>query len=175
MEEWRDIKGYEELYQISNKGNVMRLTFRNGTVTKNKRAAMHPFDNGSGYLLISLRKGKCRKNHYVHRLVAEAFIPEKRDKSKLVVNHKDHDRANNDVENLEWCTQKENVAASVHLMRKPRTHSKPTNTGEKYINRRRNGRYRVELPHIPEKSFLTFEQALAYKQSVTLEVRNDTK
>ena len=68
---------------------------------------MQSTDNGNGYKLIGLRKPKHKKkNFYVHRLVAEAFIPNPQ--NYTYINHKDYDRGNNNVDNLEWCTQSYN-------------------------------------------------------------------
>ena len=94
---WKDIAYYEESYQISNYGRV-----RNKKTNKYK--AQH--DNGKGYLTVDLWKNNKGKKEYVHRLVALAFIP---NPDKLPqVNHKDEDKQNNYVENLEWCTAKYN-------------------------------------------------------------------
>lgn len=75
-EEWRDIRGYEGIYQISNLGNVRALKRWNSgrRIYVEEVHIMHPTDNGYGYLIISLRKNTNRKNHYIHRLVAEAFV-----------------------------------------------------------------------------------------------------
>ena len=103
MEEWKDIKGYEGIYQISNKGRVKSLNYRHtgkeGILSLNKR---------NGYFFIWLyKKGEKRKPFDIHRLVAEHFIlnPD----NLPVVNHKDENKLNNNVENLEWCTQEYNV------------------------------------------------------------------
>ena len=97
MEEWKDIKGYEGLYQISNKGRVKSL----GNNKTRKEKILKENKNTDGYSEVTLCKnGKCKK-YRVHRLVAEAFIPTS-DKS-LCVNHKDENKSNNCVENLEWC------------------------------------------------------------------------
>ena len=79
QEIFKDIKGYEGLYQISNIGRVKALVFRNGTTLKEKEKLLNPTDNGNGYLIIGLSKGGKKKNFYIHRLVAETFIdnPEK--------------------------------------------------------------------------------------------------
>lgn len=91
IEEWRDIKQYEGLYQVSNLGRV-RSRFK----------VLKTFDNGNGYLKVVIRK----KNHYVHRLVADAFIQNSFNKNE--VNHKDMDRGNNRADNLEWTPSSEN-------------------------------------------------------------------
>lgn len=168
MEEWRDIKGYEGLYQVSDLGNVRSLdrrvvNHRSSSTRLCKGQLFSPFDNGNGYLVVSLSMGRKRKNHYVHRLVAEAFIDNP--DNKPVINHLDYNTHNNNVTNLEWCTQVENVAHSIVNMRKPRSKCKPSNTGEKYISRRvKNGvvRYRAW----DQRSFKTLEEAIAYRDGV---------
>lgn len=104
MEEiWRDIEGYEGLYQVSNFGRV-----RNGK----KEILKNSLKNG-GYNYVSLRKNKISKQQYVHRIVAKAFILNVKPKHFIVVNHIDCNKSNNSVENLEWCTQKHNIAESI--------------------------------------------------------------
>lgn len=97
-EEWRDVPGYEGLYKISNCGDVFSLI-------KNK--ILQPAKHKKGYDLIVLTKDKKHKTHYIHRLVAKAFIPNP--KNKIEVNHKDGNKNNNNVLNLEWCTREENT------------------------------------------------------------------
>ena len=103
---WRPIEGYEGLYEISSYGRVKsvdrydrRNQFRKGKLLKNK-------DNGNGYLICSLSKNGIVKNKYIHRLVAEAFI--ERADGLYEVNHKDENKKNNSVDNLEWCDRKYN-------------------------------------------------------------------
>lgn len=102
---WKDIPNYEGIYQISNKGRIKSLARIVGTC-KRKEKLVIPFDNGRGYLTVALHKDNKGIKHYVHRLVAQAFI--KNIDNKNCVNHKDHNRKNNDVDNLEWVTYKEN-------------------------------------------------------------------
>lgn len=102
QEIWRDVKGYEGLYQVSNLGRVKSLK---------KRQLIKAFNNGNGYLKLYL----CHKRYYVHRLVAEAFI-ENAD-NKPCVNHKDCNPLNNNADNLEWCTHLENMRYSADLGR----------------------------------------------------------
>ena len=94
---WKDIKGYEGLYQVSNLGRVKRVT--TGRVLKQ-------FPNKQGYLLVSLCKTGKQKSFAIHRLVAQAFILKPENKPE--VNHIDEDKTNNMVSNLEWCTRVEN-------------------------------------------------------------------
>jgi hypothetical protein len=95
MEEWRDIKGYEGLYQISNKGRV-----------RSANGLLHLNTNTYGYKHISLCKGNVRKTVVVHKLVAETFINNPHNKPQI--NHIDGNKENNTAANLEWVTQGEN-------------------------------------------------------------------
>lgn len=168
MEEWRDIKGYEGIYQVSDHGNIRSLdrrvvNHRSGSTRLCKGELFSPFDNGHGYLAVPLRVGRKRKNHYVHRLVAEAFIDNP--DGKPVINHIDYNTHNNNVNNLEWCTQGENIKHSAVHMMKPRSKCKPTNTGEKYISRRiENGNVRYRVRN--NRSFKTLQEAIAYRDEV---------
>ena len=96
---WCDIEGYEGLYQISNKGHVKSLKCGSERILK-------PLDNGDGYLNVVLYKNTASQSRYIHRLVAEVFIPNTQNKPQI--NHKDECKTNNTVENLEWATAKEN-------------------------------------------------------------------
>ena len=103
MEEiWKDISGYEGLYQISNLGNVKSLNYsRTG-----KERILKPGTDKDGYLLVTLYKNRNKRPFKIHRLVAKAFIPNPDNKSD--VNHKDENKTNNCVDNLEWMTRMEN-------------------------------------------------------------------
>lgn len=100
---WKDIKGYEGLYQVSSFGRV-RSKRRRGS--KGGIAKLTLDKKNTDYFKIRL----CKNNHYraffVHRLVAQAFIPNPNGYPQ--VNHKDEDRHNNFVNNLEWCTNRYN-------------------------------------------------------------------
>ena len=106
MEIWKDIKGYEGLYQVSNLGRIKSFNYMNTGKEKIKTPTLqkkHPMKQG-GYLQTTLYKNNQSKTVVVHRLVAEAFIPNPDNLPQ--VNHKDHDKTNNCVDNLEWCTAK---------------------------------------------------------------------
>lgn len=101
MEIWRDIPGYEEIYKISNLGRIKSLHR-----DRIKGQILNPAKNNRGYLRLGLSgNGKVRYDS-VHRLVAEAFIPNP--KNLPEVNHIDGNKLNNRVENLEWVTKGEN-------------------------------------------------------------------
>ena len=100
MEKWRDIPGYEGFYQVSDLGNIRSIRF-------NKIRNMKSWDS-HGYRAVELCMNNNRYTVGIHRLVALTFIPNPENKSE--VNHKDRNKSNNNVENLEWVTQSENVA-----------------------------------------------------------------
>jgi len=102
IEVYRDIEGYEGLYQVSNLGNVKSLNY--GRTGKEKLLKLYKGNNG--YLYITLYKNKKQKLSLVHRLVALTFIPNPNNLKEI--NHKDENPLNNMVENLEWCDRKYN-------------------------------------------------------------------
>ncbi len=100
-EVWRDIKGYEGIYQVSNLGRVKSLPIKSKTKYF-KGDTLKTFVNKVGYVCVNLS----RKTYKVHRLVAETFIDNPYDYK--FVNHKDEDKTNNSIDNLEWCNAKYN-------------------------------------------------------------------
>lgn len=112
-EEWRDVVGYEGLYQVSSFGRVKgvaRSVKRNGHEVKVPERFLCQTDNSNGYLRVNLSKDNRVKQTFVHRLVAEAFV-DNPDGCRYI-DHLDSDRHNNHVENLVWCTQSENISAA---------------------------------------------------------------
>ena len=104
MEEvWKDIKGYEGLYQVSNLGRVKRLI---STKCKVERFLSITKDNKVGYCRIMLSKDNKQKRFLIHRLLAEHFIPNFQ--NKPCIDHINGDKSDNRLENLRWCTYKEN-------------------------------------------------------------------
>lgn len=117
-EEWRDIRGFEGYYQVSNLGRVRSL---NRTITcslgksfkkKGKVLSMNKFSS-SGYRICMLTKGKIRENKFFHRLVCQAFLPNP--ENKPFVNHIDNDKLNNNITNLEWSTPMENTTHAKNI------------------------------------------------------------
>ena len=97
IEEWKAIPGYEGLYEVSNKGNVRNV--RRNTLLRLTKT-------NKGYIQVGLSKNGILTVLKVHRLVAQAFLPNP--DNLPMINHKDEDKTNNRVENLEWCTAKYN-------------------------------------------------------------------
>lgn len=98
IEIWKDIEDYEGIYQVSNLGRVKRVT--SGRILKGNK-------DRKGYLLVGLYKHSIRCSKQIHRLVAQAFIPNTENKPQ--VNHIDENKINNMVSNLNWMTAKENM------------------------------------------------------------------
>ena len=117
MEEWRDIKGWEGLYQVSNLGRVKSLERKvwnsrgRGYYMTIPEKILDGYDYGHGYLYVQLSKDGNVKHCRINRLVAQAFLDNPSNLPE--VNHKDKIRTNNRVDNLEWCTTKYNAEYSL--------------------------------------------------------------
>ena len=99
---WKDIEGYEGLYQVSNLGRVKSLQMYANGGYKKRVKILKPCNNGNGYYVVYLMKNKKRSVNYIHRLVAQAFL--KNFNNYKCINHKDENKSNNNVDNLEWCS-----------------------------------------------------------------------
>lgn len=106
MEIWKDIKGFEGYYQVSNYGNIKSLTRFDG-IRERKGQEIKQSLKYNGYLQVGLRKNSKRKFFSVHRLVAIHFLDNPENKPQ--VNHIDCNKQNNNINNLEWATSKENL------------------------------------------------------------------
>lgn len=111
---WKKIENYND-YEISNLGNIKSL--KNGI-----QKILKPSKSSSGYLQIVLCKNGKTKSHFIHKLVAKAFI--KNVNNYTEVNHKDENKQNNYVENLEWCDRKYNMNYGTIKMKQARAKMK---------------------------------------------------
>lgn len=111
MEEiWRDVIGYEELYEVSNLGQVRtkeKIRWNSKCFAFRKVRYLTIKEHPSGYIYAALSKDKKQRRYLVHRLVADAFIPNTN--NKPFVNHMDGNKLNNVLSNLEWVTRSENA------------------------------------------------------------------
>ncbi len=145
---WKNVKGYEGLYQVSNKGRVKSLA-RNAKCGDNrfrrkKEILLKNSIRNTGYLYVCLLKNGKRKPMLIHRLVANAFIPT--NNNRLQVNHKNLNKTDNSLNNLEWCTAYENIQ-----------HAKYANTRNFW------GRTEKSYIHIYRKIVYCFEDELVFK------------
>ena len=118
-EYWKPVVGYEGLYEVSNWGRVKSLNYNH--TGKGKILKQNQIKNG--YKSVMLYKDGNGKNYLVHRLVAEAFLPNPNDYKE--VNHKDENPQNNIVSNLEWCDRLYNVRYGTGIERRSKKRSKP--------------------------------------------------
>lgn len=102
MEIWKDIDGYEGIYQVSSLGRIKSFSM------VNKGKIRKPNVDRYGYVHVNLSKDGKVKNPTIHRLVAFAFLKEHAENK--FINHKDGNKSNNSIENLEWCSHKENIS-----------------------------------------------------------------
>ena len=119
MEVWKDICGYEGLYQVSNLGRVRSLHYRNTDEVRELFLKPH----NRGYLQVELHKNGDRKMFTVHRLVAIAFVEGFSEDRE--VNHIDENKHNNRADNLEWMSTSENVRYSISHRKKVKTRQYP--------------------------------------------------
>ena len=106
---WKDVVGYEGIYKVNNLGDVMRIS-------KNKLLTPYVGVKSKGYMYVKLSRDGISKKKALHRVVAEAFLPNNSNCSE--VNHKDGDKANNSVSNLEWVTRSQNELHSYAILNK---------------------------------------------------------
>lgn len=109
-EVWKDIKGYEDLYEVSSTGRVRtkeKVRWNSKCFAKRKVRYLTIKEHPCGYIYAALSKDKKQQRHLVHRLVAEVFIPNEH--NKPFVNHIDGNKLDNTLINLEWVTRSENA------------------------------------------------------------------
>lgn len=114
MEHWKQIVGYEGLYEVSDLGNV-RSWIKPNRSKRTEPIVLKKVRMSTGYDCVTL----CGKLKHIHRLVAEAFLSNPN--GYRIINHKDENKQNNEVTNLEWCTQKHNINWGTSLMKRAMT------------------------------------------------------
>ena len=166
QEDWKDISGYEGKYQVSNKGRVKSILFiNNQTVKKQDKIMKQQLRNN--YLIINLSKNGKRKQYSRHRLVAQEFI--KNPNNYNIVNHKDYNTQNNNVNNLEWCTQKQNIIHSVcHMKGKVHIRTRKELYGITY--RKKYSNYEVTIKRKYYGKYKTLEEAKKKRDEVLNEL-----
>ena len=145
FEVWKDIPRYKGLYQASSKGRIRRLRrpiINNGTVTTKKGAIISQSYTSKGYKRVNIHFKEKKKEELVHRLVAEAFIPNP--DNLPCINHKDETKTNNAVENLEWCDCRYNNTYGTRIKKSVEKQS------VKVIQCTLDGRFVDEYPSINE-------------------------
>ena len=110
-EVWKDINGFEGRYQISNFGRVKSLGHNDRLNRRFKEIVLKQAINAGGYRCVRIYKDGLNYTKKIHRLVSEAFIPTV--PGKTIINHKDGNKLNNSIENLEWCTYGENMSHAI--------------------------------------------------------------
>lgn len=150
---WKDIPGYEGLYQVSNMGRVRSLgrtiIYKDGQKHFYKGKILSPGNGSTGYLHVRL--GSKGREAGIHRLVAEAFIPNP--DGKIDVNHINGVKSDNRVNNLEWCTRAENMKHCKKVLKK-QTGRAPIKircieTGEIFLSLSDAAKkYSISLPHL---------------------------
>ena len=160
---WKDIKGFEGYYQVSDDGRVRsvdRVVYQtNGHPLSYKGHIMKQTLAPNGYYVVNLRNGTKPHALTVHRLVAEAFIPNIN--CLPTINHIDGDKKNNHVSNLEWVSYGDNnVHALIHNLRKPRC-------GTPVVYCDKDGNYIAKYSSIREASKATGYNACSISHCVT--------
>lgn len=122
METWKDVPGFEGLYQVSDLGRIK--SFKKSKKFKSPMEyILTPSLTNSGYCIVTLYGENTRRKFLVHRLVATVFLPNPHNLPQI--NHKDENKTNNSVKNLEWCTAEYNNAYGTARIRSIDTKSTP--------------------------------------------------
>lgn len=143
---WKDIDGYDGLYQISNLGNVRSLKF-------GKIKLLKQINDKYGYKKVDLYKDRKTKTCKIHRLVAQAFIPNPNNLPE--VNHKDENKSNNCVDNLEWCDRKYNMNYGTAQQRSSCKRINHPSRSKQVLQLTKSGEFVTEYPSICEASRFT--------------------
>ena len=147
MENWQPVKGYDGIYEVSDKGRVRSLKFC-------KERILKPIKDPGGYLRVNLCKEGKVKLTLVHRIVAEAFI--QNPNNLETVNHKDEVKTNNVVSNLEWMSKRDNNNYGTHNKRVSETQiNDPNKSKEVQMFDKKTGELLETFPSINEAARVT--------------------
>lgn len=145
-EVWKDVVGYEGLYKVSNLGRVKsldRVVIKNTGVKQLYKGELRkPQKTNDGYFRIRLHKQNKYNDMYVHRLVAQSFIPNYN--NLIEINHKNEIRSDNRVSNLEWCTRDYNCNYGKRIERIVKSNSIPITMYDKKGNKLKDFKSSVE-------------------------------
>ena len=142
---WKPISGFEGLYEISNYGRVKSLG--NG-IYNSKKKILIPWKENCGYLRILLSKNGTHKHYSVHRLVATTFLPNPENLPQ--VNHRDEDKQNNHVDNLEWCSSKYNINYGTAIDRRVKKQINHKKLSKPVLQYDLKGNFIAEYPSLSE-------------------------
>lgn len=162
---WKDIDGYEGLYQVSSLGRVkalQRYRRAGNTAYTQKEHFMTQYDNTSGYKYVRLNIGSDKRMFFVHRLVANAFIANPM--SLPEVNHKNEIKTDNNVDNLEWCTRQYNETYGTKRERVQRTKKMLNSDRKALMKKNKNHSYGAEKPvlcYLKDGTFVNRFQSLS--------------
>lgn len=150
MEIWKDIKEFEGHYQISNFGRIRSLKYHGGLRKIPK--ILKGMNSGKGYIQVDLIINNVKTRKFVHRLVAEYFVPNPN--NYPIINHKDENPSNNKADNLEWCTYKYNSNYG-NCIEKIKKTLRGKNGGKAIIQYSLNNEFIAEYPSLGEASRIT--------------------
>ena len=109
--QWKDVVGFENCYEVNKSGDVKRKNtptiYKDGRIANFKPKILKTGIDNRGYVIVRISKNKVKHNLRLHVILAKAFIPNP--KKKQTVKHKDGNKMNNSIENLQWMTYKENM------------------------------------------------------------------
>lgn len=171
MEIWKDIKGYEGYYQVSNMGRIKSLPrkiYNSGILGKNKfyitkEKILKGRLDKKGYLRVVLCKNNKKKDYLIHRLTIEAF--KKNVDNKPCINHIDGNKTNNKLDNLEWCTYSENLTHAYKMNLKKRIRNIETYC----IRLTKYNTFRVVIEGKEYGYFKTYKEAKQKRDKILLE------